>query len=85
MKISDGIEILKAEYLLGRTPKGRPLSEYAKDSVSAVLQDTENYESDLTQCTGCGFVGSILLTSSGCPNCGVEDLTLNIEQNKGAL
>lgn len=80
MKIKEGIEILKAEKILGRTTKAWPLSEYAQEIAAATLEDQKNYESDLTQCLNCGFVFSSLLSSEGCPNCGVVDLTLNIEQ-----
>ena len=80
MKIKDGIEILKAEKTLGRTPKAWPLSEYAQEVIEATLLDQKNYESDLTQCLNCAFTFSSLLSSDGCPNCGVSDLTLNVEK-----
>jgi len=74
MKISDNIDLLRAEMVLERTPVGRPLAEYAKEAVEATIKDEKNYGSDLTECLGCHFIASILLTSNGCPNCGVEDL-----------
>ena len=78
MKISDFIEILEREKVLNRTPKGRPISEFAKEAVEATLQDKKNYEMDVIQCLGCGLIVSSLLVSEGCPNCGVIDMTLNV-------
>lgn len=78
MKISDAIDILTKEQLFGRTPKGRSMSDFAKESVRATLEDQKNYESDVVQCLGCGFIVSSLLVTDGCPNCGVIDLTENI-------
>lgn len=79
MKIRDGIEILKSEKILGRTVKAWPLSEYAQEIAEATLSDQKNHENDLIQCLNCGFIFSSLLSSDGCPNCGVIDLTLDIE------
>jgi rubrerythrin len=78
MKISEGISILRAEKEFERTLNGRPISKYALDVVKSVINDTKNYDNQLIQCLGCGFVSSVLITSEGCPNCGVLDLTLNI-------
>jgi rubrerythrin len=85
MKVSEGINILKTQMVLGKTPAtppsnefSRPLSDYAKECVQSVLSDEKNYESELIQCLGCGFIISVLLASEGCPNCGVQDLTSNI-------
>ena len=61
MKISDGINILNAEKILGRTPKGRPLNQFAIESLDATLQDIKNQDNELSQCLGCGFIISILL------------------------
>jgi hypothetical protein len=74
MKIADSINLLRAELALERTPTGRSLTEYAKEIVESTIQDEKNYESELTECLGCHFLASILLTSNGCPNCGVVDL-----------
>ena len=82
MKIQEGIEILKAEKVLKRTPDGRPLTEYALSVIDATLADTKNYDNDLSRCLGCGMVASILLSSQGCSDCGVLDLTIEVE-NKG--
>jgi Zn finger protein HypA/HybF involved in hydrogenase expression len=74
MKIIDNIDLLRAEMVLERTPTGRALTEYAKEIVESTIKDEKNYENELTECLGCHFIASILLTSDGCPNCGVEDL-----------
>ena len=79
MKITDAIKILNTQYALGRTTKGRPITDIAKNTITAILEDDKNYGNDVVKCLGCGYVTSILLTSSGCPNCGVEDMTTNIE------
>jgi hypothetical protein len=80
MNIKDGIKILKAELLLERTPKARPITKEAKEVIAATLEDKKNYDSLLAQCLGCGLVASILLSSQGCSNCGVLDLTLEIKE-----
>lgn len=74
MKIADSIDLLRAEMVLEKTPTGRSLTEYAKEILESTIKDEKNYGSELTECLGCHFVASILLTSNGCPNCGVEDL-----------
>lgn len=78
MKISEAIQILNRERSLKRTPKGRSMSEYATECIEASLQDSKNYESNIVECLGCGFIFSSLLSDSGCPNCGVIDLTENV-------
>ena len=80
MKVSEAINILKTENTLERTPTGRPLSGYALASINATLEDINNYHMDVIQCMGCGFVISGLLTSEGCPNCGMNDLASEIKQ-----
>lgn len=79
MKINEAIQILNRQSVLGRTPKGRHLTDIAKSAIEAVIEDQKNYANDVIQCLGCGYVTSILLTSNGCPNCGVEDLTSTID------
>jgi len=78
MKIQEGLDILKKEVALSRTPFGRPIGEYAIESIQAVIGDTKNQDNDLVKCLGCGLVMSILLTSEGCPNCGVEEMSTEI-------
>ena len=82
MQISEVLDVLNIEKILGKTPWGRPLSEYAVEVIEATMQDEKNHHVDIIQCLGCGFIFSSLLTSEGCPNCGVLDLTLNAEQLK---
>ena len=82
MKIQDGIEILRTELTLGRSPQGRELNEHALNVVAATLQDKKNYDSELIRCLGCGFVASVLLSSQGCPNCNVSVMTLEIENKE---
>jgi len=79
MKIQEGLDILKKEAALARTPYGRPLEDFAVESINAVIGDTKNHNSDLVKCLGCGLVISVLLSSNRCVNCGVEELTLEIE------
>lgn len=78
MKISDCIEIIQKELVLGRTPRGRSVSDFAKETIKAMLQDQKNYQNDVVQCLGCGFIVSSLLVTDGCPNCGAIDLTENV-------
>ena len=78
MKIQEGLDILKKEAALARTPYGRPLENYAVESIQSVIDDTKNHNNDLVKCLGCGLIISNLLTSNGCVNCGVEEMTLEI-------
>jgi len=78
MNISDTIPILKMEQILGRTPRGRAISEYAVETLNAAISDEKNHGSNVVECMGCGFVISSLLIEDGCPNCGAIDLTENI-------
>lgn len=78
MKISEGLDVLKKEVILARTPFGRPLDNYAVESIQAVIGDEKNHGNELVKCLGCGLVISILLTSEGCPNCNVEEMTTEI-------
>lgn len=80
MKIQEAIEILKTQIVIGRTPRSRPITQVARNTVDAVISDEKNYHNEAVQCLGCGYVTSILLTSNGCPNCGVVDMTTDIEQ-----
>jgi hypothetical protein len=78
MKILEGLDILKKEAALARTPSGRPLENFAVESIQAVIGDTKNHNNDLVKCLGCGLIISILLTSEGCPNCNVEEFSTEI-------
>ena len=79
MKISEGLDILNKEIKLARTPYGRPLGEFAIESLNAVISDTKNHDNNLAKCLGCGLIISSLLISEGCPNCNVEEFDLNIQ------
>jgi hypothetical protein len=87
MKIQEAKDILIQEQFSKKTVKWkglqRDLTEYALECISATLQDQKNYNQDVVQCKGCGFVISSLLTTDGCPNCGVDDLSLEIKKDQG--
>ena len=78
MNIDQARKILKTQIELERTLTGRPLTKEAVLYLDAALSDEKNIENDVIQCIGCGMVASILLTESGCPNCGCLDLKTNI-------
>jgi len=78
MNISEAKQILKTQIELERTPTGRPITAEAVRNLDASLVDEKNYGNDVIQCKGCGFVASILLVESGCPNCGCVDLKTDI-------
>ena len=78
MKVSEVINTLKSERVLGRTPTGRPLTDYALETIDATLADKKNSESELIKCQNCCIIVSSLLVPEGCVNCGAKDLTTNI-------
>ena len=78
MNISQAYSILKTQIETERTTEGRPLTKKAILTLDAALSDEKNYGNDVIKCLGCGMVTSILLTESGCPNCGCLDLETNI-------
>jgi len=78
MKIKDAIQIMKIEAIIGRTPTGRSMTDYAVDSIEAALSDEKNYEMECLKCINCGIIQSGLLCAEGCPNCGSKDLTTDI-------
>jgi len=78
MKISDVIGILKAERNLKRTPSGRPIVEYAVESINASLSDEKNWDMEVMKCVNCCIIISGLLVPEGCVNCGSKDLTAEI-------
>ena len=78
MKIKDAIQDMKAEALLGRTPSGRSITEYAQNAIIASLEDEKNYEMECLLCLNCCIIISGLLCPEGCPNCGSKDLTTDI-------
>ena len=77
MKISDVLHILMAEKVFRRTPLGRPLTEYAIETIEAALEDKMNQDQDAIVCKNCGLIQSSLLVPEGC-SCGSKDLTTNI-------
>ena len=77
MKVSETINTLKAQRNFERTPKGRSLTEYAKNSIDAVLEDEKNWNMDVMKCLNCGFINSGLYFESGCKNCNSKDLSIN--------
>lgn len=80
MNIEQALKILFNERIMKRTPFGRPIHDRAIEGVEATETDQKNYGSEAVQCKSCGFVISILLTETGCPNCGIEELTTNIKE-----
>jgi hypothetical protein len=82
MKIQEGLQTLKREQFLKRSPKGRMLSDYAIQTLESVISDEKNYQNELARCLGCGFVNSILLFEDGCPNCHVIDIKADIKQGE---
>ena len=80
MNISEAINILRAEKSFKRTPRGRPITESAIKCVVSFLIETEDHEDHVIKCIGCGFVFPLSFSSLGCPNCGVEDLTMQIKE-----
>lgn len=81
MNISELILVLKTERILGRTPNGRAINEYAVRALDSAISDEKNYHIDIVKCMGCGFIISSLLVEDGCPNCGSIDLTENIDES----
>lgn len=74
MKIGEAINLIKAQIVLGRTPKGRPIVKDAIDTLEASLDDNKNWHNDALKCLNCGIIISSLLVPEGCVNCGSKDL-----------
>lgn len=70
MKISDNIETIQKESVIGRTPKGWPINDYALQCLTSTLEDKKNYDQPIYNCKNCGIIVSGLLVPSGCINCG---------------
>ena len=70
MKIKDALDILTTEIRLSRTPKGRIIDDFSKQNLQAVIDDVANHEYEVVRCKNCGMVGSALLVTDNCPNCG---------------
>lgn len=70
-----------AEKVFRRTPSGRPLTEFAVETLGAAIEDQKNHNQDAMKCINCKFIASSLLFSEGCPNCGLkQDLTTDISK-----
>ncbi len=79
MNITEAKIIIERQILLNRTAdKGWPLSDFAKDSLNACLQDInaqKNPEAQAMRCLNCGLIISqLLIESEGCPNCNGLDI-----------
>ena len=88
MTTSESIDLLTVQKDENKTPKGRPLTELAVNAIDATLEDMQlgkNMGQYMVQCQGCGYVNTILLTSKGCLNCGVESMTLDINIDTNEL
>ena len=62
----------------GKTPKGRPITERAAQSLAAILADEKNYNTEAIKCMNCGIILSSIVVTKECPNCGSIDLTTKI-------
>lgn len=78
MKISEVLQTLMAEKVFRRTPLGRPLTNYAIETIEATLEDKANQDQEAICCLNCGFVISSLLVPEGCVACGSKDLSTNV-------
>ena len=81
MKVSEVMNTLKAERVLRRTPSGRPLTDYALETIDAILSDEKNSNSEAVKCANCCIILSSLLVPEGCPQCGSKDMTTNVTRN----
>ena len=71
-----------AEVIFKRTPYGMPLTDLSLRTINATIEDTKNHEQDAMKCLNCGIIVSSLLVPSGCINCGVKDLTTDINKTE---
>jgi Zn finger protein HypA/HybF involved in hydrogenase expression len=78
MKISEALSVLNTQLIFERTPKGRAITEYAANTLKAILEDKKNWDFSVVKCKNCGIILSSLLVESGCKNCGSKDLELNV-------
>jgi len=72
MNISDSLKIMLAEQVFKRTPNGRPITDFAIETIKASMEDKKNYDQNIMECANCGLIVSSLLVESGCPNCGLR-------------
>ena len=85
MNISEARDVLNTQVVIGKTPKGRPLTDYAKQCITTSMEDDGNAQADVSECLNCGMIVSVLLTDDGCPNCGGLDFNSNIDASKIAI
>lgn len=64
--------VLAIQAVLGRTHKGRRISEQAKESVSAWPKNTNSGYRKM-ECQLCGLILTSNYFIKGCPNCGSTD------------
>lgn len=81
MNIQEALETMKAQKVLGRTPSGRPLTEFAIEAMSAAISDEKNYGVPAVKCLSCCIIQSSLLVASGCSFCNSKDITNEINEN----
>ena len=80
MKVSDAMDILKAEQNFERTSSGRSITENGVESIRAALNDTNNMNAEVMKCINCAYINSSLLFQKGCPNCGSKDLGVEVRR-----
>ena len=80
MKVSDAIDILKAELNFSRTPSGRSITEQGEAAIEAALSDENNMNVEVMKCINCSYINSSLLFPRGCPNCGSKDLGAEVRR-----
>ena len=73
MKIKEALDVMTTEIRLSRTPKGRVIDDFGKENLQAAIDDVPNHEYEANKCKNCGMIGSALLVSDGCTNCGGLD------------
>ena len=78
MNVKEALPIFERQKLIGKTRSNRALHPSGLAAMEAAISDQNNQEVQVVQCLGCGFVASVALTINGCPNCGVDDLTTEI-------
>ena len=79
MNVQESLKTIQTQIALSRTPKGRVITDFGKQSLQSVIDDTANYSTDVVRCKNCGMIISVLLTAEGCPNCGGLDFDAKIQ------
>lgn len=78
MNITEAKNILNTQLVLGKTPKGRSITDYAKEVITSCMNDAGNQNANVSACKNCGIVVSVLLVADGCPNCGGLDFNSDV-------